>query len=120
METKNENSYEDSQNENNDISNNEITQELNLESIASKKSRFINSLIDFGIVYFIGYFQLFNDVGKTGSLIWFGPLLFVYYFGNIIIKATIGSLLISHYEMSWNFVYFLVHYQTFWNLINRR
>ncbi len=88
METNDENlTQENSLDEVNENSENELT----MESIAKKKSRFFNFLIDFGLIYLFGqYFMFKNEM----TILWLGPFVFIYYFlFEIIFGVTLGKMI---------------------------
>ena len=65
--------------------------ELKMESIASKKIRFFNSLIDLGIIYLFGQFFMFKN---EMTIIWLGPFIFIYYFiFELIFGVTLGKMI---------------------------
>ncbi len=67
-----------------------VVSKLTPDALASKKLRFFNSLVDYGIVYLIGQFIMLN---QQISVIWLGPIIFVYCFlFESIFGVTLGKI----------------------------
>lgn len=83
METKNVNISEDSQDEN--------TNNIGQEQVASKKIRFFNSLVDLGLIHLIGQYFVFQ---QGVQFVWLGPIIFIYYFlFEAIFGVTLGKII---------------------------
>lgn len=74
-------------------SSDDPSQILTIDDIATKKVRFLNLLVDYGIIYLIGQFIM---VRLGMSYIWLGPVLFLYCFIlEALFGVTLGKIITS-------------------------